>query len=104
MKKKPFKAVFLDKVKKHINSLSLSDQAIVAAHVQSLAEGRYDLIYTKTLKSPICELVVRQFRLLYFVIEETIYMVSIFRKKTQKTPKREIQQAEKIYKMFKQKN
>lgn len=46
------------------------------------------------------ELRVKKYRLIFFIHEEIVYFVRIFIKKTDKTPRNEIEMAEKYYKLI----
>ncbi|HEY4506396.1 MAG TPA: type II toxin-antitoxin system RelE/ParE family toxin [Candidatus Paceibacterota bacterium] len=94
------KVCFLDPVKKFIGTLSLESQAKIAASISIMQAGNFELIRTKTLQGKIKELVVRNHRIIFFIKDGTIYFVSGFIKKSSKTPKREIDYAQKIYKLL----
>lgn len=95
------KVQFLSSATEYIRSVSETDQAIIAAHVECMRSGDFGSIRTKQLRGPIRELIVRHHRLTYFDFDATFHFVRGFRKKTAKTPKSEIDYAEKIYQMIK---
>lgn len=87
------------KVTEFVDGLTHADKAKVTASIKIMEMGGFDSVYIKTLKGAIKELIVKNYRLVFFIHEHTIYLVSAFVKKTQKTPPREINNAEKIYKI-----
>lgn len=101
-----FTTLFLELVEDFIEEQSVSDQAKIAAAVSVMAKGEkeyWHLLRIKTLKSPVKELIIKQCRVIFFSEKNTIYFIGAFVKKTAKTPKSQIDQAEKIYKMLMQK-
>lgn len=91
----------LDNVSKFIERLPEDDSAKILAHLKSLEENHTEGLLIKTLKGRIKEIVVRQYRITFFNIGTTIYVVDAFKKQSQKTPKRIIEKAERIYKGLK---
>jgi phage-related protein len=89
---------YLEEVKIFISSLPESEQAKIKADIDTSCSGDFKAIYIKTLKSPIKELIVKKYRIFFFIYKNNIYFIRAFIKKTAKTPKREIENAEKIYK------
>lgn len=65
-----------------------------------MEQGAFHSVYIKTLRGPIKELIVKQYRMLFFTLGYTIYFVRVFRKKSKKTPRKEIEYAERIYKLI----
>ena len=61
-------------------------------------EGDFKSLYVKTLSGPIRELIVKRYRIIFFIYHTDLYLISGFVKKTAETPKREIEKAEKLYK------
>ena len=94
--------LLLDNVKIYREGLEEVDRAKVSIGIEALAQKNYENIKIKKLKGSIYELIVRNHRFLFFTIKKNIYIVRAFRKKSQKTPKQEIENAEKIYKMIKE--
>ena len=92
------KAIFLDAVAEFIQKLPASDQAKVAASVVTMREGDFASVRIKQLDGPICELIIRQYRFVFFRKGATIYFVGAFRKKSAKTPLREMQHARDVFK------
>lgn len=87
----------LDDVSDFLAKLSREDDAKIAAHLKSLAINQTEGLTIKPLKGKIKELVVKQYRIVFFRINNTGYVVDAFRKQSKKTPKRIIERAEKIY-------
>lgn len=60
--------------------------------------------YIKVLEDGICEFRVtlpnKEARLLFYIEDSTVYLMNCFIKKTQKTPRREIEKAKKIRKEY----
>lgn len=86
-----------EKAKDFIMSLPEKEGTKVFAHIKSMTKD-FNSVNIKLLKKPIKELKIKKHRLLFFVKDRTIYIVSGFTKKTQKTPLQEIQNAEEIFK------
>jgi len=95
------KVQFLNYATEYIGSVSETDQAIIAAHVECMRSGDFESVRTKQLRGPIRELIVGHHRLTYFEFGSGLYFVRGFRKKTAKAPKSEIDYAEKVYKIMK---
>ncbi len=93
------KALFLEESSDFIEQLPDTDKAKVLAAIKTM-ETDFDAVYTKLLRSPIRELIVKKYRLLFFIKENIIYFVLGFVKKSQKTPVREIERAKHIYKLI----
>jgi phage-related protein len=88
----------LDAVRKFFESISDEDSAKIAAHLKLLQDDHTEGLTIKLLKGKIKEIVVRQYRVIFFVIGGAGYAVAAFRKQGRKTPKRIIEQAERIFK------
>lgn len=93
-------ALFLDNVRNFIDTLPDDDQGKINATVIAMESGDFESIYIKTLKTPIKELIIKKYRLVFFIHQNTIYFIGVFIKKSTKTPKKEIENAKKIYKMM----
>lgn len=87
--------------KEYIRSVSERDQGAIAADIQTMASGELESVYTKQLRGVIRELIVGDHRLTYFGLGRLLCFVRGFMKKTGKTPKKEIEFAEKVHKMVK---
>ena len=91
----------LEDVREFIERLKQDDSAKILAHLKSIEENLTEGLIIKTLKGRIKEIIVRQYRVIFFNIGATAYVVDAFKKQSQKTPKRIIENAEKIYKGLK---
>ena len=96
---KKFEVEFFEEALEFIGKLTETDKAKILANIK-IMETDFDVVYTKLLRSPIRELVVKKYRLLFFIKVNTVYFVRGFIKKSQKTPIREIEKAENVYKMM----
>jgi len=94
------KVQFLGPANEYIGSISETDQAIIAAHIECIQSGDFESVRTKQLRGSIRELVVGHHRLTYFEFDSDLYFVRGFRKKTAKAPRSEIDYAEKVYKII----
>ncbi len=97
---KDYGARLLDSMNEFIASLNVTDQAKILSAIKLMTTGDFKTIRTKQLKGPIREPIVKSYRIVYFLKEDCLYFVSAFVKKSAKTPKREIENAEKIFKTF----
>ena len=88
----------LTQVTEYLQAVGEKDRIKVRAAMLAISERRFESVRIKQLRAAIHELIVKQHRFIYFQKESTIYFIRAFRKKTMKTPKLEIDQAEKIYK------
>ena len=93
-------ALFLEDVRIFIDMLPNEDQGKINATTIAMESGDFESIYIKTLKTPIKELIIKKYRLIFFIHKNTIYFIRAFVKKSQKTPKKEMENAEKIYKII----
>ena len=91
---------YLEAAKEYIAGLGVAEQGTIDADIKALCSGEFDGVHTKQLRGSIRELIVGHHRLTYFVLGDTFYFIRGFRKKTAKTPKSEIEYAEKVYKML----
>ncbi len=91
---------FLESVKVFLGDMPEADRAKTAAAITVMSEGKFDLISTKVLKSPIRELIIKKYRFIFFIEGNLIHFIHSFIKKTAKTPRKEIEYAEKIYKII----
>ena len=98
--KNSYNALFLKDVKDFVAALPNTDQGKINAAVTVMESGDFKSVYIKTLKTPIKELIIKKYRFIFFIHKSTIYFISVFIKKSAKTPKREIENGEKIYKMI----
>lgn len=94
-------ARFLEKTRKFIRGLDENDRAKIAAAIRTMGFDDFQSVQIKSIRNPIKELIVKSYRIVFFVKDKNIYLVSGFRKKTRKTPRNEIENAENIFKMLK---
>ena len=97
-------AIFLGDVMNFINNLPLTDQSKVIGAATALGKGEFQSVYVKQLRGDIKELRVKRYRLIFFIHGHNICFTRIFIKKTNKTPRKEIELALKSYKLFVNKN
>lgn len=90
----------LNHATKYLDQLTAKDRGPIAEEMEAMRSTHGMSPYTKQLRGPVRELVIGDHRLLYFKIDSNLYFVSGFRKKTQKTPRSEIEYAEKMYKLL----
>src|SRR3989338_4658598 len=95
---KRYTALFLDDVKKMLNSMPEADRAKATAAITAMKEGHFELVETKILRTPIRELKIKKYRFVFFIQQEFLYFIHTFIKQSARTPKKEIEYAEKIYK------
>lgn len=96
----PLKVVILENVALFRKNLPEQDRVKINGSITAIRYGNYNNIYVKTLKGNIRELIIKKFRFIFFIDKNTIYFISAFIKKTNKTPMGEIENAEKIYKII----
>jgi len=92
--------IVLDPVNDFLNELPRTERAKIFSSIDKMRSGNWSSLYIKTLKGPIRELIVKQYRVIFFMSGSVLYFVRAFRKKTAKTPPQEIGRAEHIYKMI----
>ena len=98
--KKHYTIIILDSVKKILVAMSEPDRAKTAANITVMSEGEFNLVYTKILRTPIRELIIKKYRFLFFIHGHFLYFIHSFTKQSKKTPKREIDYAKKIYQIL----
>ena len=96
----PLDTTFITKVNDFINSLPPDDQKKFALAITSLSEGDFQAVYIKQIKGEIKELRIKKYRLMFFIHKNTIYFANVFLKKSNKTPTKETEFAEKYYKLI----
>ncbi len=96
----PLVRIFLEEVNKFINSLVEEERRKFALATTLLCEGNFEALYIKQITKNIKELRIKKYRLLFFFYQNSVYFVHVFVKKTNKTPKKEIDRAEKYYKLI----
>ena len=92
---KPLRALFLERAKKYMDGIPATDKGTVLKDIECLVVNETDSIYIKQLRGSIRELIVGHHRITYFKLKNALYFVSGFRKKSAKTPKQEIEYAQK---------
>lgn len=97
---KELKIILLNDVEDFILKLLIKDQQKISGAIENLRGGKFELLYLKQLKGDIKELRVKKYRLIFFIYKNTVYFTRVFLKKTNKTPKNEIDFAEKCYKLI----
>ena len=90
----------LEPAKIYIETLSEADKGAIAADMDAMTSGEFDAVNTKQLRGPIRELISGHHRISYFKLEPFLCFVRGFRKKTGKTPKKEIEYAASIHHLF----
>ncbi len=60
--------------------------------------GDFTSVHIKSLKGEIKELIIKRYRIIFFIDKNIVYCIAAFVKKSAKTPKRELENAERIYK------
>ena len=85
------------KAPKFLVNLQENEQEKVSATIEALGDPLRFSLYIKTLHGPIRELRVGQYRIVFFQKNGAHYVVDVFRKKSQKTPRNHITYAEKWF-------
>jgi phage-related protein len=88
-----FKVSIDPRVDRKIRFLSKQDSARIIGTIELFKENGFNLteLYLKKLTRGLWELRARKWRLLFGIIDKEAVIVSIFLKKAQKTPKKEIE-------------
>lgn len=89
--------LYLSRAKGYLVGIPNADQGTIFRDIGALARGEASSVYTKQLRGPVRELISGHHRLIYFQIGPVLFLVSGFRKKSQKTPRQEIEYAEAMY-------
>ena|SRR3989344_6126167 len=87
-----------DAVGDFIENLPKEDRSKIHASIDVLREDRIEELLIKKLKDKVKEIVVKQFRIIFFQIGSVAYIADVYKKQSKKTPPRIIKRAEKIYK------
>lgn len=93
--------LFLERAKEYIEALPGSDRGAIYRDIEALVSNQLAGVHTKTLRSPVRELISGHHRLIYFKINSALYFASGFRKKSAKTPKREVEHAYRLFVILK---
>ncbi len=94
-----FTAVYFEEAESFIKSIPEPDKSKVLAAIDAM-QTDIEAVHIKSIRSTIRELIVKKYRILFFIKHDSIYFTNGFIKKTQKTPQYEIEYAEKILKMM----
>ncbi len=95
-----FKISLFKKVEEFILTLNPQEQAKISSSLSALGNKKFDAIYVKQLRGEIKELRVKKYRLIFFIYQNTVFVSGIFYKQSNRTPKKEIEMAEKYYKII----
>lgn len=95
-----FNTAFLGSTKEFIENLPSSDQAKISASEDTMKNGDFASVYIKVLRGHLRELIVMRYRLIFCIEGRVIYFLRAFMKKSSKTPKHEIDSAEKTHKLL----
>lgn len=95
-----FGVTLFKEVEKFVLALSVQDEQKISGAINALRNKKFENIYVKQLRGDIKELRVKRFRLIFFIHNNIAYFSKIFIKKTNKTPKREIDLAERYLKII----
>ena len=95
-----YHALFFDAATNFLQTLQPNEQAKIRSAADMMRSGDFRSVHIKTLHGPIRELIVQEYRVVFFIKNDVIHFVSAFRKKSAKTPHKEIQRAVHIYKML----
>lgn len=104
MANKRLPVFFLSGAKTYADSMTDSDRGTLARDIEALADAEIDSIRVKILARPVFELIVGYHRFTYFELDACLYIMRGFRKKSAKTPKKEIEYAQKMYKLLNKKH
>lgn len=94
-----FQIIYHHSVTDFLRELSSKDRSNIEGDVDVMISGDLRSPRIKNLRGPIRELIVKEYRILFFIHEHIIYFVRAFRKKSKKTPRKEIEYAERVYKL-----
>ena len=86
-------------VERFLETMPPADRGQFRANLTLLEHADFQLPYTKKLKGIIRELIVGNYSFIFFIKDSSVYFTSAFKKKSTKTPRREIERAEKYYKL-----
>lgn len=94
-----YQTIYHYSVTNFLRELPSKDCSNIEGDADVMRSGDLHSPRIKTLKGPIKELIVKEYRILFFIHEHIIYFVRAFRKKSKKTPLKEIEYAERTYKL-----
>lgn len=95
-----FNLSIFTKVEDYIKALPVLEQQKIRACITTMEEGDFQTLRIRQLRRDIKELKFNNHRFVFFIHDHTIYLIGAFMKKTEKTPKREIDTAEKMRKLI----
>lgn len=98
-----YQLILLEEVREFLQNIDAQDGAKIYFQIRSMEFGDFAGLFIKTIRSPLKELKVGRYRILFFIHKDTIYIISAFVKKSQKTPWKEVFKAQKIISLFLQK-
>ena len=98
---RPLRAVVLEGAKRYVASIPSEERGAILRDVEAMRVVDLKGVHTKQLRGKIRELKSGPHRITYFELDGTLYFVRGFRKKSAKTPRLEIEYAEKIYRLLK---
>ncbi len=84
-----------------IEDLPQKESARIYSHLDALEDNEVMGLVIKTLRGKVQELVVRQYRVVFFRIDGDIHVRAVFKKQSRKTPRHIIEKASKDYQAFK---
>ena len=93
----PYQVKIFEPAREYIESLKVAEQGTIKDDMEAMRSGDLQSVRTKNLRGKIYELIVGNHRITYFLIGNSLYFIRGFRKKSAKTPRKEIEYAEKIY-------
>ncbi len=82
---------------RYLATLPAKEQGTIQTQIDALSIGAAARIVTKQLRGKIKELIIGSHRFTYFQIGSALYFVRGFRKKSRKTPRQEIEYAQRVY-------
>jgi phage-related protein len=101
---KQYHLVVLEGTKKFLRTIDIQDRGKIYKQIELMETGNFSGLFIKTINSPLKELKMGKYRILFFIHRDTILITSAFIKKSQKTPRKEILKAQKIISLFLQKS
>lgn len=100
MERRPLRVRMLPPAQAYYFALTQAEQIIVSNDIQEIQKGDFSTVRVKQLRGPIREIICGKHRFTYFQLDSVLYFVRGFRKKSAKTPPKEIEYAETIYKII----
>ena len=67
-----FKILFINDVRNFINSLSDEDKVKINCDINAMELGNFNSLYIKRLSSPVKELIIKKYRLIFFINKNEI--------------------------------